>query len=198
VPAGVEALLSRALSKRPEQRPTVQEFRDGLALCLRGADAVSLSQRDAAERARAAGSAREERALTPERAQAPESKANFDGQWPRVALWGFAAERVSTLRGLLASQGVLGALAGSSLAPTAPDGHPWRAVILAGDEQAARRTAALRSDPALGKVPVVVIDLPDAGGSPALIRAGASDVALRAADDVAVGQKVLRALRRGR
>ncbi|MFO0631051.1 MAG: serine/threonine-protein kinase [Polyangiales bacterium] len=198
VPAGVEALLQRALSKRPEQRPSVQEFRDGLALCLRGADAVSLAQRDAAERARAAGSAREERALTPERAPAPESKANFDGQWPRVALWGFAGERVSTLRAQLATQGVVAAVAGNALAPTAPDGHAWRAVILNGDEHAARRTAALRTDPGLGKVPVVVIDLPDASSSPALIRAGASDVALRAADDVAVGQKVLRALRRGR
>ncbi len=94
----------------------------------------------------------------------------------------------------------MGATVGQgALAPAAPDGYPWRSVIVAGDEHAARRTAAVRGDKVgLAKLPVVVIDLPDAMGSPALIRAGASDVALRTADDVAVCQKVLRALRRGR
>jgi hypothetical protein len=45
---------------------------------------------------------------------------------------------------------------------------------------------------------VVVIDIPSGGRSPALIRAGASDVALDRVDDVAVCQKVMRTLRRGR
>jgi serine/threonine-protein kinase len=199
VPLGVEALLQRVLAKRPEQRPTVREFRDGLQLCVRGVDSVSLAQRDAAERARAAGSAREERALTPERAEPVEPKANYAGHWPRVALWGFAPERATTLRAAMASQGMVGiALPRAQLAPTTPEGDPWRAVVISGDEHAARRTAAVRADPVLAKIPVLVIDLPDASTSPTMIRAGASDVALRGVDDPGVCAKVQRALRRGR
>lgn len=199
VPLGVEPILQRVLAKRAEQRPTVREFRDALQLCLRGADAVSLAQRDAAERARAAGSARDERALTPERPDVVEPAANFAGQWPRVALWGFHPERGAALRAAMSSQGMAPALIPQGpIAPVAPDRHPWRAVVIAGDEHAARRTAAVRADPLLAKLPVVVIDLADASASPAMIRAGASDVALRAVDDTGVCGKVLRALRRGR
>ena len=199
VPPGVEPLIQRALAKRPEHRPTARELRDALQLCLRGSDPVSLAQRDAAERARAAGSSRDERALTPERPAVEEPKANFAGQWPRVALWGFDPARGATLRAALSAQGVAPALIPQgALAPVAPDRHPWSAVVIACDEHAARRTAAVRADPTLARLPVLVVDLPDAGASPGMIRAGASDVALRAVDDVAVCGKVLRALRRGR
>ncbi|MFO0630944.1 MAG: serine/threonine-protein kinase, partial [Polyangiales bacterium] len=169
VPLGVEALLQRVMAKRPEQRPTVREFRDALQLCLRGADPVSLAQRDAAERARAAGSAREERALTPERRPSVEPPAVFAGALPRVALWGFPPERGQRLRGALAAQGTAPVLVPQgAIPPVAPDRAPWGAVAIAGDEHAARRVAALRADPHLGRLPVVVLDLADASASPAM------------------------------
>jgi len=196
--AGIEALVQRALSKRPETRPTAREFRDALALSHRSLDAVSLQAMDAAARAHAAGLGREDRALTPEREVPTEAAANLASPTPRVALWNFPPDRAQSLRAALAPHGVVAYPVTGTLPPTAPDRRPWQALCVAWDEQAVRRTQSVRADPMVQKLPIVVLDLPDASQGPGLIRAGASDVALQRLDDVAVCQKVLRALRRGR
>ncbi len=201
VPAGLEALTMRALSKRPEQRPTAAEFRDALGLCARGGDPLSLAAQDTVDRARNAGLSRDERALAPERAHPAEGNANETGPSPRVALWGFSEARTQALRNALASQGVTGfPLKLAGLTPLAPDRMSWRAVIIAGDADADRKARWVRSEalPELRKLPVVVLDLPRADAAAAMIRAGASDAALASVDDASICQKVLRAVRRGR
>jgi serine/threonine-protein kinase len=200
VPLGVESLVMRALSKKPEQRPTAAEFRDALQLCAKGADAITAQVRDAAERARSAGLSRDDRAIAPEpRNASPETAANETGPSPRVALYGFSAERAAELRTAMAVHGMTAfPVADAVLPPMSPDKRPWKAVIVAGDPTAAEKTRQVRAMPSLGTLPVLVLDLARAADAPSLIRAGASDCALTTIDDVAACQKVLRALRRGR
>ncbi len=199
IPAGVEALVLRSLAKRPEMRPTAAEMRDALTLCAKGSDNLSLGARDAIERARTAGMGRDDRALSPEKSALVEGAANTTGPSPRVALWGFGVERAKALRAGLAAQGVSAfPVTQTALPPVAPDRMPWKALLIPGDEHAARRTAAVRSDEEVAKLPVLVLDLAEATRSAEMIRAGASDVALAKLDDAAVFQKVLRAVRRGR
>lgn len=201
VPAGLEALMMRALSKRPEQRPTAAEFRDALSLCARGADSSSLAARDAVERARAAGLSRDERALAPDRAAPAEGAANETGPSPRVAMWGFSDDRAASLRNALAAHGVTTyPVRDIGLTAMAPDRMPWRAVLIAGDAAADERARWVRSreDAAVKRLPTLVLDLPRAADAASVIRAGASDATLASLDDAAVCQKVLRALRRGR
>lgn len=199
-PLGVEALVMRALSKKPEQRPAAAELRDALQFCARGADAVTLSARDAAERARVAGLSRDERALVPERKSEPfESPASNTGPAPRVALWGFADERASELRMALSVQGMTAfPVQTGSLPPISPDKRPWKAVVVAGESGAVEKVRTLRADQVFGALPILALDVKNAADTPFLIRAGASDCALATIDDVAASQKVLRALRRGR
>jgi hypothetical protein len=201
VPVGLEALMLRALAKKPEQRPTAAEFRDALSLCARGVDAVSWAARDAVERARAAGLSRDERALAPERAPPAEGNAHERGPSPRVATWGFSADRDAALRNALAAHGVTAyPVRDVGLTALAPDRMPWRAVLIAGDAAADERTRWVRGrdDAEVRKLPALVLDLARAADAAAVIRAGASDAALATVDDAAVCQKVLRALRRGR
>jgi len=200
VPLGVESLVMRALAKKPEQRPTAAEFRDALQLCAKGADAVTAQVRDAAERARAAGLSRDDRAIAPSpRAASPETSANETGPSPRVALCGFSAERAAELRTAMAVHGMTAfPVAGAALPLMSPDKRPWKAVIVAGDAAASEKTRQVRAMPSLGTLPVIVLDLARAADAGSLIRAGASDCALATVDDVAACQKVLRALRRGR
>ncbi|TAK26771.1 MAG: serine/threonine protein kinase [Myxococcaceae bacterium] len=201
VPPGLEALMLRALSKRPEQRPTAAEFRDALSLCARGSDPLSLAARDAVERARSAGLSRDDRALAPDRVAPVEGRANEAGPSPRVAMWGFSAERGAALRNALAAHGVTTyPVRGEGLTEMAPDRMPWRAVLIAGDAAADERTRWVRSraDAELSRLPTLVLDLPRAAEAAAMIRSGASDATLSSVDDAAVCQKVLRALRRGR
>ena len=198
VPAGLEALCLRALSKRPERRPSAAEFRDALQLAVHGADATTLAARDAAERARTAGLSRDERALAPERKSVPvEGPAGDVGPSPRVALWGFSTEREAALRTALAVQGIT-AHPLTEPGALSPDKRPWKAIVVCGGEEAAARVRQVRTMPDIASLPTLVADVPAAGDAPALIRAGASDCALASVDDVAFTQKVLRALRRGR
>ncbi len=198
VSAGLEALCLRALSKRPERRPDAAAFRDALLRAVDGVDAVTVAARDAAERARSAGLSRDERALSPTARDAPpEGSARDAGPAPRVALVGFDDARSSTLRAALGTQGITAFPVGA-LGALSPDKRPWRAVLIAGGEGSDARTREVRSRAEFATLPVVVADVPRASDTPALIRAGASDCALATVDEVALCQKVLRALRRGR
>jgi eukaryotic-like serine/threonine-protein kinase len=198
IPTGLEALCLRALSKRPEKRPDAAQFRDGLHRAVLGVDPTSVAARDAHDRARSAGLSREERALSSaSREPSSEGPAGDTGPSPRVALWGFADERATALRTALAVQGMT-AFSVATMGPLSPDKRPWKAVVIAGGNAADERTRTVRATPELTMLPVVVVDMPRATDAPILIRAGASDCALASVDDVAVCQKVLRALRRGR
>ncbi|MBL8602956.1 MAG: serine/threonine protein kinase [Myxococcales bacterium] len=199
VPAGLEALVYRAMSKRPEGRPSARDFRDALGLTLKSQDLLSWQARDAADRARNAGLGRDERALTPARDAVYEGPANVAGPAARVALWGFQPPRAQALRSALATQGVIAyPIQQMAIPPASPDRQPWKALVVPDDEHAVRRTQNIKKDPDFAKIPVLVIDLRESGRGAELIRAGASDVALDKLDDPAVCQKVLRAVRRGR
>ncbi|MBI5517998.1 MAG: serine/threonine protein kinase [Deltaproteobacteria bacterium] len=202
LPAALEALCMHALAKKPEQRPTAAGFREGLAAAVGGADPLDRSAHNAAERARVAGLGRAERALrshTAPTSTAPPPAADESGAAVPVALWGFGRERASLLRSVLGMQGMV-AVEWSGEGPPAPhpDGVPWRCVLLPGTDTAEARTRLCRADARLGRTPVVVLDARDPLGAAALIRAGASDVALGRVDDLTACQKVLRAVRRGR
>jgi hypothetical protein len=96
-------------------------------------------------------------------------------------------------------QGMTGfAVQGTTPPPLSPDKRPWKAVVLVGDSDAAERTRQLRAHPSFVSLPILVLDVQRAADAPELIRSGASDCALTTVDDVAICQKVLRALRRGR
>lgn len=72
-----------------------------------------------------------------------------------------------------------------------------QAIVIRGDDKAAPRTQALRAAPDTAKVPVL-IGATTADRTPALIRAGASDVALATVGDDVLGQKLWRLIRRKR
>jgi hypothetical protein len=73
-----------------------------------------------------------------------------------------------------------------------------RAILIAGDEKAEARTAALRASPDTSKVPVLVTNVAGAERTPSLIRSGASDVCLKAVGDDVIAQKLWRLIRRKR
>jgi hypothetical protein len=139
---------------------------------------------------------REARALAPKAARVEPDAAEGAPFSASVALVGFSPERAATLRAALSARG-LRVYALASPAPESPEGRPWGAVLLPG-EGAALRVQALRAAAATRARPILVLDVTQASEAPTLIRAGASDWALASVDDVAVAQKVLRAVRRGR
>ena len=72
-----------------------------------------------------------------------------------------------------------------------------RAIVL-DERDAVARTCRLRGDPAIARVPILVVDLADVAQTPGLIRAGASDVGLAQIGDEALCAKLRRMIRRGR
>jgi serine/threonine protein kinase len=70
LPPGLEALVMRSISKRPEERPSARELRDQLAAALEGKDATARAQGEVDERVRYGTLDREQRVLPPHRPDA--------------------------------------------------------------------------------------------------------------------------------
>jgi len=219
-PRGFEELARRAMSKRPEERPTAAQFRDELQAVLRGEDDASRMAHAAESRAAAVGLSREDRALVPLAPQVSHPTVRFDsgvaigpvgaataatvvgvttavgyGAAPdtrvRVALVGFDDAEASSLKTSLAVFGMSGVV----LAEDALVGaEPVTAVLIPGDAVAVARTERLRA----AGPPVLVLGVSRAEDVPVLVRAGASDVIVGAIVADAVAKKITRLGRRKR
>ena len=205
VPPGLEALVMRALAKEAPRRPSTSELRAELALAIRGEDPVSVAARAAADKARSATRGRDERSLPKvgenERLTSPArtgavSQSSFS---PLVVLWGLSGPRAEALRDALGVNGVFAISWPRDRSPPVEEGgRALRAVIVDGGAAPGAAITALRGEAAVGKVPILVLDLPTGDELPALIRAGASDAVLKGSEDGAVCKQVLRLIRRGR
>ena len=99
-----------------------------------------------------------------------------------------------------------------ALAVNGIDAHCWeqegpppisiadRAVqaLVIGAAGGAARALSVRGSSGLGKVPLMIVDVPGVEDTPALIRAGVSDATLHPATDDEICKKVWRLVRRGR
>jgi hypothetical protein len=125
------------------------------------------------------------------------------GDAPCVALWALDAARAEALIAALGAQGMRAvAWTASEPPPATLESRPVRAIVIAGDAQAAARLerSRMHASNASPAVPVMVIDVAQPELTPALIRAGAGDVALALAlvGDDTLGRKLARMIRRGR
>lgn len=203
VPAGVEAIVRRALAKKAEDRPTARAFREALARALAGEDEASRREREVEQRVEHAALTREQRALVNASAAHAAKRSDSlappaaEGEMPRAYLWGRDALRLETLRSALAVHGVNGAVWKSDAPPDAVAlaKRPAKALVIVG-AGSIERVRAARAAEATSKLPVLVIE-PD-GTTPEVIRAGASDVAATFATDEAICKQVVRLIRRGR
>ncbi len=202
VPPGVEAALLSALAKSADERPTAREFRDKLALALRGDDDASKLANQTQARVENAALTREQRALveaSAEHAARPRDSIAppVDGAMPRVYLWWSDTAKAESLRGALAVHGVNGVVWKHETGPSEAvlGKRPGKVFIVAGDVSL-ERVKALRADALTSKLPILVLDATAA--TPEYIRAGASDVAAPGATHETVCKQIVRLIRRGR
>jgi serine/threonine-protein kinase len=201
VPAELEQLAMRALAKRAEDRPTARDMLDELDRFEQGTSAVATGLRAAEERVRAVGLSRSQRGL-PAGAPGPRGtddapEAAAEETW--VDAWGFSDERASDLESALALQKIaVRRWKGDEPPPhRSRKGTPVRAVLLVADGLTDARLRRLRARADGGEVPVLVADA-QPERTAALVRAGASDVALSIVGDDVLGAKLRRLIRRGR
>lgn len=201
-PAELERLAMWALAKRAEDRPTATQFRDALAAMARGAGTAQVAARSHEERIRAMALSRNERGLpVPDAALSPTllraaDNVMEDGR-PLVLLAGFSPEESHQLAGALSVQGIDARPWTREEVPAKVDANVVRAVVLAGPKAAAQLAAA-RANKETARLPILVADIRTATDTPALVRAGASDVALASIGDDVLGAKLWRLIRRGR
>jgi serine/threonine-protein kinase len=197
----LEAIARQCLQKNPASRPSALQLRSELQAALRGTDAVTRAHQDARTRVAAAAMSRGDRAIGKGPAEfvgteahvAPVSLRREDH--PTVVVWGYVAGTAERMRGVLGLQGIH---AETWSSPGIPMVEAARAIMIAGDEKAEARTAALRASPDTAKVPVLVTGVLGADRTPGLIRSGASDVCLASVGDDVVAQKLWRLIRRKR
>ena len=206
VPPGIEAVVRRALAKNAEDRPTASEFRELLHVALAGDDETSIKAKQAQVRAEHAALTRDQRALVDASAQRSTSVAPLpiaeDGTMPRALLWGFEESRTEALRGPLAVHGVNGVMYRKDVPPDAEmlAKRPTKAIVLSGATgvDVVERVKLLREHSPTAKLPILVAELTDSSLTPALIRAGASDVAPKTILDETLCKQIAKLIRRGR
>jgi len=194
VSPAIEAVVRRALAKQPDLRPDISELRLELAAAFAGTDPISNEMRDQTRRREGAQLSRAERGLTP--ANPPLAGGEVMARDECVALWDLPGPRGEALGAALAVHGMHAARL-REVPGAAVDGRRVRAIVL-DERDAVARTCRLRGDPAIARVPILVVDLADVAQTPGLIRAGASDVGLAQIGDEALCAKLRRMIRRGR
>lgn len=198
VPRGLEALTRAALSKRAEDRPTAQELRAELAAVTRGTDAFSMADRAMVERERMAGLPRDERGITGR--HHPKGSEEASAELPRRArgvIWASPGPRAESLQTALAVMGIQSKIwSGAKPPPHEHAGERVEVLLIQGSADGLARTALAKATPEYRAVPVLTFDVLDAPSMAALIRAGASDVALSAVSDDDVCRKVRRLLKK--
>lgn len=198
VSRGLEALVHRTLAKRPEERPTARAFREELAAIAKGTDVASFEDRAAEERTRNAALSRSDRAITgvTRAAEASHEGATATSS-ETVLVWADAA-RASELRTALAVHGLRAEIHASEGAPAESSAVSAKALVVASTHAASAESKIATRGGAFARVPVLVVDAASAAETAALVRAGASDVALASATDDEIVKKVRRLVRRGR
>jgi eukaryotic-like serine/threonine-protein kinase len=195
-PAGLEALVARGLAKKAAERPSAAEFQRELRAIASGQDDASRRGRDQSARLRFSWQSRDERAAAFSAATPPAPREPLvAGELrARVALWGFSGARAGALVDALAVNGLEGVIVDD----TEPsETSELDAALIAGNGWEGR-LGQLRAPGNTGVPPVLVADIQAAADIPALVRAGANDVALSTIPDDALVAKLLRLLRRGR
>jgi serine/threonine protein kinase len=217
IPEAIEAVVKSALAKRPEQRPDARSLREALLDAHAGRDGRSFTQALVDARIAAAGLTRSERALplpdVHQRAtdfELPTSTRTSivdPAHAPRVLVVAKSAERADALRTALAVHGLAVDLAEPQDAPfdvpfdvmlARLANGAWPAIVIDGGLDAAPLLASVRANARTAETPVLVMGLASAEETAALIRAGASDVALAEVGDEVLSKRILRLVRRKR
>jgi hypothetical protein len=196
VPAGIENLVATMLAKDPHARPSATLVREALAEVL--VDVRARADAAAPSREVAATLDREERAPTLPRglAATPATKTPIAGH---AFVWHPDGRRAIELAGKLGASDLPSVpWMDTDLPPDAQGEGAVRIVLVPADAATATRVKLLRAHPVFKTVPVLVIEVAKAETIAELIRAGASDVALRSAGDDEVAKKAVKMARRGR
>jgi serine/threonine-protein kinase len=206
LPPGLESLVARGLAKAPAERPSAEEFRESLQDIAAGKTDEARDVVSARVRQKMAGQSRKERAaiLLAESATIREpSLASAAGSLegaPSVLTWGFARARATALHDAFAVNGIAATeiprVDGADDGPTMPAIDERCAAVVISGENWAPRLAALQL--ASKPPPIFVIDVPAAGEIAALVRAGASDVALSTVPIDVLASKLRRLIRKPR
>jgi hypothetical protein len=205
VSVGLEKVVAKALAKSPDQRWTAHEFRVALSSAVRGTDADTLVALATAERLRAAGLSREERALTGSFQQRGAGSATMnalpEGTPPRVIFWTKSSEETLALRDATSVAGCRARIHdGDELPPAFFGDEPVRVLVLVmgeGDDAVARLTR-LKESPVHQKIPTIVVFRGNAAAIPTWIRAGAADAIGENEAREGLVRRVLRLVKRGR
>ncbi|HEY4187257.1 MAG TPA: serine/threonine-protein kinase [Polyangia bacterium] len=205
VPPGLAILVEDMLAKKPETRPTAQQFLLRLEEIRGGSDALGFGASASERRFADAAKSREERALPLPDPRRVESDPTLmapapTGERPRIWLGGFSPAREVDLAATLAVNGI-DAQSVAALPPPAGDGEIAPEILLvsgASENVMADVRAAFSASLGGGAFATLVVDVTQASAIPALIRGGASDVVLAILGDETVATKTWRLIRRKR
>lgn len=195
VSAGLEDIVMRALSKRPDDRPTASEFRDQLLAAFKGTDAISIAEKNVEEKLRVAQLTRLDRAVTG--VYSPKKSGDVE---PMVgvsaALWMNDDEGTKALRNTLGVNGITAfSWSKDELPPEDWKGDPVKLVVLSARQGKERILSLHAKRPRLG---ALVIESEDPKANAEWIRAGASDIALAGLSLDEIIKKIRRLIRRSK
>lgn len=180
VSPGIAAVVSSALAKRPEDRPSARALREAFTAARAGADPITRGAVAANHRVEHLATPRDERAL------GSTNGAPARDVHGTAVVWMAGDERSASLLGCLGTASIACTLSTGEEVPDAIG-----AVIVVADVDRLRRVRERDR-----KSPVVVVDVRGPEQTTEVIRLGADDMLLRDAPDADLVAKVKRLLRR--